>query len=114
VTRERFDTIWVSRLGAEGADDLWRWRRRTKAYMMMPFIAGGGSLLLGLGVLGDLGAVVLYVVAVGLLVDFIMGMRRLKAAMSERFGVHVKGFPPMNQRAFDRWTAYNGYRQPDE
>lgn len=62
---------------------------------------------------GDLGAAVLYVVAIGLLVDFVLGMRRLKSAVSERFGDRVKGFPPMNQKAFDRWTAYHGYRQPD-
>ena len=63
--------------------------------------------------LSDLGGGALDVLAAGLFVDFVMGQKRLKAVMSARFGVRVKGFPPMNQKAFDRWCAYRGYRQPD-
>ena len=112
--REGFDNIWVPRLGASGADTLWRYRRKTPLYMASPLLAAGGSTLLTVGgALGAVCGVALLLLAFGLVADFFLGKKRLKALMSERFGVTVKGVPAMNQRSFDRWCKYNRYEQPD-
>jgi hypothetical protein len=55
---------------------------------------------------------VLLLAAFWLVTDFVISRRRLKALVSERFGVPVEGFPAMNQRSFDRWCKYHGYQQP--
>jgi len=115
MTRGQFDAIWVPRLGPKGADALWRWRRKTLLYIASPILAGGGATLLAIGgALGAAGGAALLLVAFGLVTDFVMGQRRLKALVSERFGVPVKGFPAMNQRSFDRWCTYHGYQQPGQ
>jgi len=114
VTREKFDVIWMPRLGEEGAEELWRFRRRSIAATCATPIAGGGILLLSAGsVLGDLAGGALLLVAAAIWVAFVRGRGRLKALMSKRFGVRVKGFPLISQRSFDRWCAYHGYSQPN-
>jgi hypothetical protein len=113
VTREKFDVIWMPRLGNEGAEELWRFRRRSLAATCATPIAGCGILLLSAGgVLGDLAGVLLLLIAAAIWVQFVRGRMRLKALMSERFGVQVKGFPVITQRSFDRWCADHGYSQP--
>jgi hypothetical protein len=114
MTREKFDVIWIPRLGEEGAEELWRFRRRSIAATFATPIAGGGSLLLSAGgVLGDLAGGLLLLTAAAIWVAFVRGRGRLKTLMSERFGVRVKGFPLITQRSFDRWCAAHGYSQPN-
>ena len=113
MTREKFDVIWMPRLGEEGADELWRFRRRSIAATCATPIAGIGSFFLSAGgTLGDLAGGLLLLIAAAVWVQFLRGRGRLKTLMSERFGVRVKGFPLINQRSFDRWCADHGYSQP--
>jgi hypothetical protein len=113
VTREKFDAIWMPRLGEEGTAELWRFRRRGIAATCATPIAGVGSLLLSAGgVLADLAGGLLVLTSAVLLIQFVRGRGRLKALMSQRFGVRVKGFPLINRRSFDRWCADHGYSQP--
>ena len=115
MTRERFDTTWLPRIGPRGAEALWRWRRKAVLCMAAPLIAGGGSTLIAIGGAAEVVAGVgLWLVAVALLVDFIKGQQHVKALVSEWFGVPVRGLPPMSQRAFDRWSKVNGYEQPHQ
>lgn len=105
--------IWMPRLGEEGADELWRFRRRSIAATCATPIAVGGCLLLTAGgVLGDLGGSLLLLIAAAIWVQFVRGRWRLKALMSDRFGTRVKGFPLISQRSFDRWCTDHGYSQP--
>ena len=113
MTREKFDVIWMPRLGEEGAVELWRFRRRSIAATCATPIAGIGSFFLSAGgTLGDLAGGLLLLIAAAVWVQFLRGRGRLKTLMSERFGVRVKGFPLINQRSFDRWCADHGYSQP--
>lgn len=115
MNRGQFDEIWMPRLGPNGAEALWRWRKKTLLYVASPILAGAGATLVGIGgTLEVLGGVALLLLAFGLVVDFLVGQRRLKVLMSQRFGVRVKGFPAMNQRSFDRWCQYHHYEQPSE
>ena len=114
MSRGQFDAIWVPRLGANGAETLWRWRRKTPLYLTAPIVGGGGSTLLAIGgALEAVAGVVLVLVAFGLVADFVIGQRRLKALVSQQFGVPVKGFPAMNEESFDRWCRYHGYEWRD-
>ena len=84
----------MPRLGEEGANELWRFRRLSIAATFATPIAGAGALLLSAGsVLGDLAGGLLLLTAAAVWVEFVRGRARLKALMSERFGVRVKGFP---------------------
>jgi hypothetical protein len=115
MKRQAFDAIWLPRLGPKAADGLWRarnWGR--KAIPAAPLFACGAGGLAGHGVVGDVGAVICGLVAAVLVTQFLLWQRRLKGLMSEWFGVEVSGSPLMNQRSFDRWCAYHGYRHPDE
>ena len=117
MTREEFDADWVHRIGPTGADELWRRCKRNKFYVLAPVFAGGASIFLGAGaygVLGDLGGAALVAIVVGLIADFINGIRRLKRELSEWFGTRVDGLPPMNVRAFDRWSTHHGYKHSAE
>lgn len=113
MTRERFNGIWLPRLGMGGADELWGFRRASmRAAVGVPVFAGAAGVLAGSGILGDFGAAVSALGAASLWLDVVRRRATLKRLMSERFGVRVRGFPMMSPAAFDRWVRARGYRQP--
>jgi hypothetical protein len=65
------------------------------------------------GPLGKFVGVVLLAGAVGAFAIFFHRLHRLKAAISDWFGVKVKGLPLMNPKDFDAFYQKQGLRRPD-
>lgn len=113
LDREKFDALWVPRLGQKGADEKWR---RVQAGIRAPaliFIPACAASFLWGSALGDVAGRLLILVALALIWDFrVRRPLRIKAIASDRFGVPVKGIPGLSPRQFDEWCARNGYTQP--
>jgi hypothetical protein len=107
-----FEATWYPRIGKDAAEELRRLRKIAIVGTTMPVFAIGAGLLIGTSTLNDvIGAVLALVVAV-YIVMFIGGQRRIAAAMSEWFGVKIRGIPRMNTRRFDDWAQKRGLHRP--
>lgn len=77
---------------------------------MFAVVAG---LLIGTGTLDDVIGIVLAAVVAVYVVMFIRAQKRIAAAMSDWFGVKVKGLPLMNTKDFDAFCRKQSLRRPD-
>ena len=109
-----FEATWYPRIGKDAAEELRRWRKITIFGVTAPLFAIAAGLLIGTGTLDDLIGVVLVAVVVAYFVMYISAQRRIAAAMSDWFGVKIKGLPKMNPKRFDAWCEKRGLRPPDE
>ncbi len=111
MARPDFEATWYPRIGEKAAEELRRGRRITIFGITSPLFAGGAGLLIGTGTVNDVIGVALAAVVVGYLVMFIDAQRRIAAAMSDWFGVKIKGLPKMNPKRFDAWCEERGLRR---
>jgi hypothetical protein len=71
------------------------------------------GVLFAAGGIGDVLGALLVVTLTVCIVSFIKAQLRLAAAMSDWFGVKVKGLPLMNTNDFDAFCRKQGLRRPD-
>jgi hypothetical protein len=109
-----FEATWYPRIGKDASEELRRGRKLTIFGVTVPLFAIAAGLLIGTGTSNDLIGVVLVAVVVVYFVMYINAQRRIAAAMSDWFGVKIKGLPKMNPKRFDDWYEKRGLRQPDE
>jgi hypothetical protein len=109
-----FEATWYPRIGKDAAEELRRWRKLTIFGVTVPLFAIAAGLLIGTGTVNDLIGVALAAVVVGYFVMYIDAQRRIAAAMSDWFGVKIKGLPKMNPKRFDAWCQERGLRQPED
>jgi hypothetical protein len=76
--------------------------------------AAGAGLLIGTGVLDDVIGAALAAVAATYIGMFIRAQMRIAAALSEWYGVKIRGIPVMNPKRFDEWRQARGLHHPDE
>lgn len=111
-----FQATWVPRIGEEATGELRRFRKICGFGMSTPVFAGAAGLLFAANSpLDDLLAVLCSAVAIGFLVGFINGQKRLAEAMSRWYGVRIQvgQLPPMSVGRFDTWREKRGLRLPD-
>jgi hypothetical protein len=115
AAKSKFEATWIPRIGERATAELrrYRWAGGT-----MPFTAALLGAAANFAFHGDLldqflGGVLL-AGAVGAFAMFFRYMHRLKAAISEWFGVKIKGLPLMNPKDFDGYCQKQGLRRPDE
>jgi hypothetical protein len=109
-----FETTWLPRIGKEATEELRRARRLVVMYPVAVVFAAGASVLIGNGILADVGGAVLAAAATSILVAFVRAQKRIAAALSRWFGVKIKGLPKMNPKRFDAWCQERGLRSPRE
>jgi choline-glycine betaine transporter len=114
MAKPDFEATWYPRIGKEAAEELRRGRKIVTFGITAPLFAVAAGLLIGTGTLNDVIGVVLAVVVVGYLLMFINAQRRIAAAMSDWFGVKIKGLPKMNPKRFDAWCEERGLHHKDE
>jgi hypothetical protein len=114
MARQELEAIWVRRIGSTATEELLRYRRSGFFGMALPVVAGAAGVLIGTSTLGDVLGAALAAVVAWYLAAFIRAQRRLAAALSEWFGVKIKGLPKMNPKRFDAWCQERGLRPPDE
>jgi hypothetical protein len=114
MAKQDLETVWIPRIGERAARELGHLRRTGFLVMAMPVVGGAAGVLIGTGTLGDIIGTALAAVAAWCLVAFIRAQRRLAAALSEWFGVKIRGLPKMNPKRFDAWAEARGLRQPDK
>jgi hypothetical protein len=108
-----FEATWYPRMGEKAAEELRRGRKIVTFGITAPLFAIGAGLLIGTGTLNDVIGVALAAVAAGYLVMFIDAQRRIAAALSDWFGVKIKGLPKMNPKRFDAWCEERGLSHRD-
>lgn len=109
-----FEATWYPRIGKKAAEELRRWRKITIFGFTAPLFAIAAGLLIGTGTLNDVIGVALAAAVAGYFVMFINAQRRIAAAMSDWFGVKIKGLPKMNPKRFDAWCEERGLQQPGD
>ncbi len=115
MAKPDFDATWVPRIGRRAAGELRRLRRiGLIVATVVPVIAVAAGVLFAVGGIGDLLGALLVVALTVCIVLFISAQKTLAAAMSDWFGVKVKGLPLMNIKDFDAFCQKQGLRRPDD
>jgi hypothetical protein len=114
MAKQDLDAIWTPRLGEKGVQELRRYRRAGFIGMALPFVAGAAGLLIGTSTLGDVLGAALAAVTAWRLAAFIYAQVRIAAALSEWYGVKIRGIPVMNPRRFDEFAEKRGLHRPAE
>lgn len=110
-----FDATWIPRIGERGALELRRGRKiALTVAVVVPVLAVAAGVLFAVGGLGDLLGAMLMVVVAGCCAMFVRAQMRLAAAMSEWFGVKIRGgqIPKMNPKRFDVWCEARDLHRP--
>ena len=114
VAESNFEATWIPRIGERATAELRRYRW---AGCTMPLTAAllGAAATFAFhgGLLDKLLGGILMAGAVGAFVILIRRQRRLKAAISDWFGVKIKGLPLMNTKDFDGYCQKQGLQRPD-
>jgi len=115
MVKPDFDATWVPRIGRRAAGELRRLRSiGLIVATVVPVVAVAAGVLFAVGGVGNLLGALLVVALTVCIVLFIRAQIRLAAAMSDWFGVKVKGLPLMNIKDFDVFCQKQGLRRPDE
>jgi hypothetical protein len=114
MAKQDFEATWYPRIGKNATEELRRGRKIVVFGLASPLFAVAAGLLIGTSTLNDVIGVALAAIGAGYLVMFINAQRRIAAAMSDWFGVEIKGLPKMNPKRFDAWCRERGLQQPDE
>lgn len=115
MAKPDFDATWVPRIGIRAAGELRRLRRiGLIVATIVPVVAIAAGVLFAAGGIGNVLGALLVVVLAACIVSFIRAQIRLAAAMSDWFGVKVKGLPLMNTNDFDSFCRKQGLRRPDD
>jgi hypothetical protein len=114
VTESKFEATWIPRIGERATAELRRYRR---AGLTVPLSAcalgAAGIYAFHGGLLDKLLGGVLMAGAVGVFVMLIRYQLKVKAAISDWFGVKIRGLPLMNTKDFDAYCQKQGLRRPD-
>jgi hypothetical protein len=116
MAKPDFETTWYPRIGEQAAKELRRGRKISLLGILSPLFAVGAGLLIGTSTLNDVIGVALATIGVSYIVMFFNAQRRLAAAMSDWFGVKIKGWqlPRMIPERFDAWCQARGLHHPGE
>jgi hypothetical protein len=114
MTKQELEAIWIPRIGEKGTAEMWRYRKIGIFGFTAGLFAAGAGLLIGTGVLHDVIGGVLAAMAAAYLVIFIRAQVRIAAALSEWYGVKIRGIPVMNPKRFDEWRQARGLHHPGE
>jgi len=114
ASKSTFEDTWIPRIGERATAELWRYRWLGLTMPMTAALLGAAANFALHGDLLDqfLGGVLL-AGAVGAFAIFFRYMHRLKAAISDWFGVKIKGLPLMNPKDFDGYCQKQGLQRPD-
>ncbi len=114
VAKSNFEATWIPRIGERATAELRRYRW---AGCTMPLTAALLGAAANFAFDGDLlykfVGVALLAGAVGAFAIFFYRLRRFKAAVSDWFGVKVKGLPLMNPKDFDAFCQKQGLQRSD-
>jgi hypothetical protein len=114
AAKSNFEATWIPRIGERATAELRRYRW---AGLTMPLTACAlgvaATFAFDGGLLDQLLGGVLMAGAVGAFVILIRCQVRVKAAISDWFGVKIKGLPLMNTKDFDKYCQKQGLRKPD-
>ena len=114
MTKQELEAIWMPRIGERGTAEMWRYRKIGIFSFTAGLFAAGAGLLIGTSILGDvIGAILAAMVAVYIAM-FIRAQMRIAAALSEWYGVKIRGIPVMNPKRFDEWRQARGLHHPSE
>jgi choline-glycine betaine transporter len=109
-----FEATWYPRIGKNAAEELRRGRKIVTFGIVSPVFAVAAGLLIGTGTVDDvLGVASATVVAVYVAL-FIHAQVRIASALSEWYGVKVRGIPVMTTKRFDEWREARGLHHPGE
>jgi hypothetical protein len=114
MTRQELEAIWLPRIGPAATAELRRYRQAGFIGMGLPFVAGAAGLLIGTSTLGDVLGAALAAVVAWRLAAFIRAQVRIAAALSEWYGVKIRGIPVMNPKRFDEWRQARDLHHPGE
>jgi membrane protein DedA with SNARE-associated domain len=114
MTEPDFEATWYPRIDKNAAEELRRGRKITIIGIPSGLFVVAAGLLIGTSTLNDVIGVALAAVVVGYFVMFINAQRRIAAAMSDWFGVKIKGLPKMNPKRFDAWCQERGLSHRDK
>jgi hypothetical protein len=114
MTKQELEATWMPRIGEKGTTEMRRYRKIGIYGFAMPLLAIAAGLLIGTGTLNDVIAGVLVVVAAGYFLTFVRAQMRIAAALSEWYGVKIRGIPVMNPKRFDEWSQARGLHNPGE
>jgi choline-glycine betaine transporter len=114
MAKPDFEATWYPRIGKNAAEELRRGRKIVTFGIVSPVFAVAAGLLIGTGTVDDvLGFASATVVAVYVAL-FIHAQVRIAAALSEWYGVKIRGIPVMTPRRFDEFAEKRGLHRPDE
>lgn len=114
MTKQELEATWVPRIGERGTAELWRYRKIGIFSFTVGLFAVGAGLLIGTGILDDVIGGALVAMAVVYIAMFIQAQMKIAKALSEWYGVKIRGIPVMSPRRFDEWCEARGLRHPDE
>jgi hypothetical protein len=114
MTRQELEATWIPRIGERGAAELWRYRKIGIFSFAVGLFAAGAGLLIGTGVLDDVIGGMLATMAAVYAAMFIHAQIKMAKALSEWYGVKIRGIPVMSPRRFDEWREARGLRHLDE
>lgn len=114
MAKPDFEATWYPRIGKKAAEELRRGRKITIFGIVTPPFTVAAGLLIGTSTLNNVIGVASAAVVATYLVMFINAQRRIAAAMSDWFGVKIKGLPKMNPKRFDDWSEKLGLHHEDE
>jgi hypothetical protein len=114
MTKQELETTWIPRIGETATNELYRFRKIAIYGTASPIFAVAAGLLIGTSALGDVIGAVSTAAVVAYVVMFIRGQMRIAAALSEWYGVKIRGIPKMNPKRFDTWAQARGLQRPDE
>jgi hypothetical protein len=100
-------------MGEKAAEELRRGRKISLLCIPSGLFAAAAGLLIGTGTLNDIIGVVLAAIGAGPILMFVDAQRRIAAALSDWFGVKIKGLPKMNPKRFDAWCEERGLSHRD-
>jgi hypothetical protein len=115
AAKSNFQATWIPRIGERATAELRRCRWAGLTVPLTTCVLGAAGLYALHGDwLDQLLGGVLMAGAVGALVIFFRCKHRLEAAVSDWFGVKIKGLPLMNTKDFDAFCQKQGLRRPDD
>jgi hypothetical protein len=110
VAKPDLEATWYPLIGKDAAEELRRGRKISILCIPSGLFAGAAGLLIGTGTLNDIIGVALVAIGASPIVMFIRAQKRIAAAMTEWYGVKIKGLPKMNTKRFDDWREKRGLR----
>lgn len=114
MAKPDFEATWYPRIGKDAAEELRRGRKIVTFGIASPVFAVAAGLLVGTGTLDDVIGAASAAVVIVYIALFIRAQVRIAAALSEWYGVKIRGLPKMNPKRFDASCEARGLYHPGE